>query len=66
MRCDYKYLSYLSFLIKQLCITIVCLLPRLSFDIMFRTRDPIFAVFIFLKFKVSSVTVFVWLSQLGA
>ena len=66
MRCDYKYLSYLLFLIKQLCITIVCLLPRLSFDIMFRMRDPIFAVFNFLKFKVSSVTVFVWLSQLGA
>ena len=34
--------SYLSFLIKQLCNTIVCLLPRLSLDIRFRMMGAIF------------------------
>ena len=34
--------SYLSFLIKQLCNTIVCFLPRLSLDISFRMTDAIF------------------------
>ena len=39
MRCDYKII--LSFLTKQLCNTIVCLLPRLSVDIRFRVMDAI-------------------------
>ena len=36
--------SYLLFLIKQLCNTIVCLLPRLTFDITFRMMDAIFGL----------------------
>ena len=34
--------SYLSFLIKQLCNTIVCLLPRLYLDIRFRMMNAVF------------------------
>ena len=43
--------SYFSSFIKQLCNTIVCLLPRLSLDIRFRMMDAIFGlkVFIFLN-----------------
>ena len=43
--------SYLSFLIKQLCNTIVYLLPTLSINIRFRVMDAIFGVrnFIFLN-----------------
>ena len=34
--CDVIARSYLSLLNKQLCITIVCLFPKLSLDIRFR------------------------------
>ena len=36
--------SYLSFSNKQLCNTVVCLLPRLSIDIRFRMMDAIFGL----------------------
>ena len=39
--------SYLSFLIKPLCNTIVCLLPRLSLDIRFRMMGAIFGLEVF-------------------
>ena len=46
--------SYLSFLIKQLCNMIVCLLPRLSLDIRFRMMDAILGVRVFIFLTVSS------------
>ena len=58
-RCGVNTRSYLSFLIKQLCITNVCLLPRLSHDIRFRMMGAI-KVFCFLNKLV--LTGLVWLS----
>ena len=45
--CDLITRSHLSFLIKQLCNTIVCLLPRLSLDIRFRMMGAIFELEVF-------------------
>ena len=39
--CGVSTISYLSFLIKQLCNMIVCLLPRLSLDTRFRIMGAI-------------------------
>ena len=40
--CDVITRSYFSSLIKQLCIMIVCLFPKLSLDIRFRMTDAKF------------------------
>ena len=53
--------SYLSSLIKQLCIIIVWLFPKVSLDIRFRMMDAKFGLVILMSSTVSSYD-FLWLA----
>ena len=55
-------MSFLSFLIKQFCNTIVCLPPKLSLDISFGMIDAIFGDKNFQYPKLLVLTVSAWLS----
>ena len=53
--------SYLSSFIKQLCIMIVCFLPKMSLDIRFRMMGAKPRLVILISETVSSYT-FLWLA----